>query len=101
MELNWTEIVLAVLTIFSTGGWMVNRYKARLDLSTNFVQKFRELISDPIEAEVKKLRNEVNRLKHAIEKVNDCPYRADCPVRKQLHYESPGDHKDADQQPNG
>lgn len=61
--MNWTEIILSLLTLISTGGWMVNRRKYKLDLSTEFAEKFRELIVKPLEAEVEKLRNEVKELR--------------------------------------
>lgn len=109
--LDITAIILAILGM--VGGWVsffLDRKKHKqeveslkadnlqksLDLSTDFVLKFRTLIGEPLENEVKNLRTEVNRLKDAIEKVNDCPSRSTCPVRKQLHRESPRDHKDAD-----
>lgn len=86
--MNWTEIILGLLTLISTGGWIVNRRKYRLDLSTEFVTKFHELIAKPLEAEVEKLRNEVKELKDAIEGIYDCAYRDDCPVRKRMQRKS-------------
>ena len=83
-DMNWTEIILGAMTLISTGGWIVNRRKYKLDLSTEFAVKFRELIVDPLEAEVEKLRTEVKELKDAIEGIYDCAYRDDCPVRKRL-----------------
>ena len=83
-DMNWTEIILGLMTLISTGGWIVNRRKYKLDLSTEFAVKFRELIVDPLEAEVEKLRTEVKELKDAIEGIYDCAYRDDCPVRKRL-----------------
>ena len=79
-------------------GWVIDRKRHRqeiealkaeirqknLDLSTEFVEKFRTLISDPLEEQVNKLRNEVNQLRDAIEGVYDCPYRDECPVRDKL-----------------
>ena len=111
ITLDITAIVLAILGM--VGGWLnwfLDRRKHRqeveslkadnrqknLDLGTDFVLKFRELIAGPLEEEVKNLRTEVNQLKDAIEKVNDCPYRSTCPVRKRLHNESPRDRKDPD-----
>ena len=54
MTINWTEIILAVIAFLS--GWIVTRKKNRLDLSTEFVAKFRTLIAEPLEAEVNRLR---------------------------------------------
>ena len=79
--MNWTEIILTLLTLLGGCGWFVSRRKHRqeieslkadnrqknLDLSTDFVEKFRELIAQPLEDEVMKLRTEINQLRDAIE----------------------------------
>ena len=94
-DLVWssgTSVILGVLTLLGGCGWVIDRKKHRqeleslradvrqkeLDLSTDFVHKFRELISDPLEGEVEKLRNEVKELRDAIEGIYDCPFRDDC-----------------------
>ena len=84
--MNWTEIVLGLMTLISTGGWIVNRRKYKLDLSTEFADKFRKLIVVPLEEEVEKLRTEIKELKDAIEGIYDCAHRADCPVRKRMQH---------------
>ena len=91
MNLDWTNIILGAMTLISTGGWIVNRRKYKLDLSTDFVERFRELIAQPLEDEVMKLRTEINQLRDAIEKINDCPYSGHCPVRAKLRKQSHGD----------
>lgn len=99
-----TSIILGVLTLLGGSGWVIDRKKHRqeiealkadirqknLDLSTEFVEKFRSLISDPLEEQVDKLRNEVNQLRDAIEGVYDCPYRDECPVRDKLRKQQEG-----------
>lgn len=99
-----TSIILGVLTLLGGCGWVIDRKKHRqeiealkadirqknLDLSTEFVEKFRSLISDPLEEQVDKLRNEVNQLRDAIEGVYDCPYRDGCPVRDKLRKQQEG-----------
>lgn len=98
MVVDVTSIILGLLTLAGGCGWVIDRKKHRqeleslradvrqkeLDLSTDFVQKFRELISDPLEGEVEKLRNEVKELRDAIEGIYDCPFRDDCPVRDRM-----------------
>lgn len=79
--LNWTEIILGAMTQLGCCGWFVNRRRYKLDVSTEFVSKFRKLIVEPLEAEVDKLRTEVKELRDAIEGIYDCPYRDGCPVR--------------------
>lgn len=114
--LDITAIVLSVIGMASGWvGWFLDRCKHRqevrsleaqveglradndrkyMELVTDLIARFRKLIVEPLDDEVKNLRTEVNRLKDAIEKVNDCPYSSDCPVRKQLHDESPSDDED-------
>ena len=43
-----------------------------------------EYIVKPLEAKVDKLTKEVRKLRLAINKVEECPYEADCTVRKEL-----------------
>lgn len=96
--INWTEVLLSLMTLLGGCGWFVagkkhkkevegmeteNQMK-KLDLSSEFANKFKELIIGPLETEVKKLRNEVRDLKEAIEGIYDCPYRSECPVKDKL-----------------
>lgn len=107
MQIDWTSVVLAVITLLGGCGWVMDRKKhneeieslkadvkqKELDLSTDFVKKFRELIADPLEREVEKLRNEVKELRDAIEGIYDCPYRDDCPVSDRMQHKSQGDER--------
>jgi len=102
VNIEWTSIIMGVLTLLGGCGWVIDRKKHRqeienlkadirqkeLDLGTDFVKKFRELIAGPLEEEVGKLRNEVKELRDAIEGIYDCPYRAECPVRDKLRKQS-------------
>ena len=102
--IDLTSVILGLITLLGGCGWVIDRKKHRqeiealkvdirqknLDLSTEFVEKFKELIGKPLEKEVVNLRTEVNRLKDAIETVNDCPLSSDCPVRKRLRNEPNG-----------
>ena len=89
--IGWTSIILAVISLISGCGWFVNRRKYRLDLSTEFACKFRELIARPLEDEVVKLRTEVNQLRDAIQRIGDCPHSGSCPVRDELQRQSQSD----------
>ena len=77
--INWTEVLLSLMTLLGSCGWFVagkkhkqeveglkteNQMK-KLDLSSEFVNKFRELIIGPLETEVKKLRRR-RRLKRCM-----------------------------------
>lgn len=95
MGIEWTNIILAVITMLGGCGWVVDRKKQRqeieslkadirqkdMELGKMYVDEFHKNIVKPLEVRVEDLTNEVNRLKDAIEKVNDCPYRDSCPVR--------------------
>ena len=87
-----TEIILAILALLGNCGWFISGRKHReeirqaraeaerseLDLSQEYVSSFRENIYQPLADELQKLRA-------SIEKINICPYRADCPVARQLY----------------
>lgn len=101
-QFNWTEILLGLMTLLGSCGWFVagKKYKQevegmktdnqmkKLDLSSEFAAKFKDLIVGPLEEEVGKLRTEVKDLKDAIEGVYDCPFRDDCPVRERMRDKS-------------
>lgn len=101
-NLDWTSIVLALITLVSGCGWLIDHKKHHqeveslkadtnrkyLDLVTEFVTKFRELIVQPLERHVNELKTEVNHLKDATEFINDCPVGDNCPVRKHLHHQT-------------
>ena len=87
MTLDYTAIVLAVLTMVS--GWVTywfdhRRHNQEIEgLKADNRQKDLDLSK----REVSELRSEVAQLRHAIELVSDCPHRDACPVRAELqHY---------------
>lgn len=55
-----------------------------IDNNKRLMDGFNEYIVEPLKKEVNGLRLEVRQLKRAIEKINDCPHAADCPVRHEL-----------------
>jgi hypothetical protein len=106
--LNWTEIVLGLLTFLSGIGWIVDRRKHKqevesltadnrqknMNLSKMYVDEFRNNIAEPLQREVGELRNEVNQLRYAIQRIGDCPHSASCPVYDELLKQSEhGDEK--------
>lgn len=86
-----TKIILALITLLSSCGWIVSGRKYRqevrkssaeaeqeeLNLSVNYVKEFQENIYEP-------LREEVHKLRTAIEAVGTCPRRDSCPVLDRL-----------------
>ena len=95
--MNWTEILLGLFTLLSTCGWFVNRRKYRqeieslkadnrqkdMNLSKDYVTEWRTYIAEPLQREVGELRNEVAALRNAIQKIDVCPHRDNCPVIEQ------------------
>ena len=71
-----TSVVLGLITLLGGCGWFIDRRKHRqeiesmkadirrkeLDLGTEFVQRYRELITGPLEEDVGKLRIEIKEL---------------------------------------
>ncbi len=55
-----------------------------LDNDKTLVDTFNEYIVTPLKTEVNGLRKDVRKFTRAVEKINDCPHAADCPVRREL-----------------
>ena len=96
--MNWTEIILGLFTLLSTCGWFVAGRKYRqeveslradnrmkdMNLSRDYVTEWRTYIAEPLQREVGELRQEVAELRHAIQAIDVCPHRAQCPVLDEL-----------------
>ena len=103
--MNWTEIILGLFTLLSTCGWFVAGRKYRqeveslkadnrmkdMNLSRDYVTEWRTYIAEPLQREVGELRQEVAELRHAIQAIDVCPHRAQCPVLDELRKQSQGD----------
>jgi hypothetical protein len=112
-----TEVILAIIAIVSapagsalTAVLMRRKYRVEIDsiradierklvdtrgTELDNVQKGFEIVMqqivEPLKAEIKYLRNEVNKFRRAIEKIPGCPYTADCPVSRELFASEKGD----------
>lgn len=105
--MDWTSIVLALITLGGGCGWVVDRRKHRqeiesikadnrqkdMDLGKMYVDEFKTNIADPLRCEVRGLKNEVKKLKNAIGKIQDCPHAADCPVYDELQKQQADDDR--------
>ena len=80
--MNWTDFILGLFTLKAD-----NRQK-EMNLSKDYVTEFRTYIAEPLQREVGELRIEVAGLRDAIQRISDCPHRAQCPVRDQLQRQS-------------
>ncbi len=105
MALDWSNIILGLLTLLGGCGWLIDRKKHRqeieslkadnrqkdMNLSKDYVTEFRTYIAEPLQREVGELRAEVAQLRHAIQQVGECDYRTECPVLRELQHESHSD----------
>ena len=100
--MNTIDITAIILTMIGmVSGWVsfyLDRHKHKqeiegmkadndrkyLDLATEFAKKFKELIAEPLEAQITELRTEVKQLRNAINKIGDCPHSGHCPVHDEL-----------------
>ena len=104
MTINWTEIILGFLTLLGGCGWFVSGRKHRqeieslkadnrqkdMNLSRDYVTEWRTFIAEPLQREVSELRDEVNQLRNAIQRIDRCPHRDHCPVYEQLRVAEAG-----------
>ena len=59
-------------------------YEAVAPLGKDYVTEWRTYIAEPLEREVGELRMEVKKLRDAIQRIDRCPHRDDCPVLDSL-----------------
>ncbi len=104
-QIGWTEIILGVLTLLGGCAWFVNFRKDKqeaggiradnrqkeMDLSKMYVDEFNLNIVVPLQQRVQKLESQIERLHDAIEGINSCPYRAECPVLDRMRKHEAGD----------
>ena len=102
--MNWTDIILGVLTLLSGCGWFVSGRKYRqevksqkadnrlkdMELAMLYVEQFEKNIAELLRQEVRELRDEVKGLRDAVQQTNDCSYSDDCPVRAGLRNKQAG-----------
>ena len=97
--IEWTSVVLAVIGMVSGWfSWWLDRRRHKqeveglkadnrqkeMNLSKDYVTEFRTFIAEPLQREVGELRQEVAELRHAIQAIDVCPHRAQCPVLDEL-----------------
>lgn len=111
MALEWTSVTLAVIGLFNGAGWIFDHKKHRheieglradnrqkeMNLSKDYVTEFRTFIAEPLQREVVELRSEVVKLRNAIQRIDQCPHRSDCPVLDRMRYDE-GVEKSGDEE---
>lgn len=99
------DIVLAVTALLGMCGWFTSGRKHRrevesieadnkqkdMELAKTYVNEFKESIAKPLQTEMGGLKREVAKLRKAVDKVNDCEYRNNCPVRSELQKQQDAD----------
>ena len=99
IALDYTAIALALVGMVSGWfTWWLDRRRHRqeveglkadnrqkdMNLSKDYVTEFRTYIAEPLQQEVSELRQEVAQLRHAIQAIDVCPHRTNCPVIGEL-----------------
>lgn len=78
-------LIVTLVTLRSTKKKASEEAKSmEIDNNKKLIDGFNEYIVEPLKKEVNGLRKDVRRLNRAIEKINDCPHAANCPVRREL-----------------
>ena len=67
-----------------------NRLKD-MELARLYVQQFEETIGNPLRKQVGDLQNEIAQLRYAIQRIDYCAHRDDCPVLDGLRKQPKGD----------
>lgn len=105
IELDFTSIVLAIISLLGGCAWIVNYRKDKqeaiglkkenqkkdMELSKMFVEQVDTYVVGPLRKDVDVLKERVNKLENAIQKIQDCPNWGHCPVWDELHKQSGGD----------
>lgn len=104
--MDWTNISLAIISLFSMCGWFTSGRKHRketesieadtrkkdMELGKQYVDEFKDNIVKPLQTELRGLKREVNKLQKAVDRISDCDYRDDCPVRAELQKQAAVDN---------
>ncbi len=96
--MEWTSIVLSLITLLGGCGWILDRKKHRqeveglkadnrqkdMELGKDYVTEWRTYIAEPLQREVGELWQEVAELRNAIQCIDACSHRDSCPVIGEL-----------------
>ena len=100
-ELDLTAVAVGLMTLLGGCAWFVEGRKHKpaanglkadnrlkdMELGQKYVEQFEANIAEPLRREVRELRDEIKELKNAVEGVNDCAYRSECPVRERMRHD--------------
>lgn len=105
MDGNITQILLSIISLLSLCGWFTSGRKHRketesiaadikkkeMELGKQYVDEFKDNIVKPLQTDVRGLKREITKLQKAVDKIADCDYRDDCPVRLELQKQRESD----------
>jgi hypothetical protein len=95
-QIEWTSIILGILTLLGGCGWFVEGRKHRettrllnadhklkeMELGQLYVEQFEQNIAEPLRRDVRELKDKVKNLKDELENVKKTVcYRTECPYR--------------------
>lgn len=94
----WYEILSLVLNLVLSGGLVVTLLTLRsakkladeqakgaeLDNDTKASSTLMEYVVKPLKVEMTSLRREITRFRNAIERIPECQYSSECPVKESL-----------------
>ncbi len=95
-QIEWTSIILGILTLLGGCGWFVEGRKHRettrllnadhklkeMELGQLYVEQFEQNIAEPLRRDVRELKDKVKKLKDELENVKKTVcYRTECPYR--------------------
>ncbi|MCQ2351258.1 MAG: hypothetical protein MJ003_04715 [Paludibacteraceae bacterium] len=78
-------LIVTLVTLKSTKKKAEEAVKSmELDNSKKLLDSFNEYIVEPLKKEVNGLRKDIKMLNKAIDRIQNCPHAANCPVRSEL-----------------
>jgi len=103
--MTWLEILSIIINVLLGGGiWLTlvtlksvkqkasaeakgadaDAKSKEIDNNEKILKLNQEYVVEPLKREIARFSRVVTRFEKAFEKINDCEYKVDCPVRKEL-----------------
>ncbi len=103
--MNWNSIIADIIALLALCGWFTNGRKHKketesieadtrkkdMELGKQYVDEFKDNIVKPLQTELRGLKREVTKLQKAVDKVNNCAFGNDCPVKRELQEQAAAD----------
>lgn len=109
--IDFTSIILALLTFLNGFGWFFDRKKHKetvkgmkndnqhkeMDLAKKYVDEYDRTIAQRLRNDVNELRNKLNQMQDVLHKIQVCPYVSECPVLDELLEQQKSGKHDSEQ----